>query len=93
MLHDPNPHRTGACPVHFIWDGRGYGRVFVRSGFLGFLLAAMCFTLGTMMRLPPLETAGVVVLSLAATSWALGQLISGVVARQVKREMVARRAR
>lgn len=39
MIHDPSPHRVSACPVHFIWDGRGRGRTFVRLGFLGVLAA------------------------------------------------------
>lgn len=92
MLNDPSPHRTVACPVHFLWDGRGRGRALVRAGFLGFLLAAMCFTLGTMTRIAAVETAGVVVLSLAALSWGVGQLLTLVVARQMKREMAQRRA-
>lgn len=92
MLHDPSPHRTSACPVHFLWDGRGRGRALIRGAFLGFLLAGMCFTLGTMLREDALETAGVVVVALSALSWTVGQGFTFAIARQMRREMAARRA-
>lgn len=92
MLHDPSPHQTSSCPVHFLWDGRGTGRVLVRAGFLGFLLAAMCFTLATMGRIPLLETAGAVVLAAAALLWTAGQGFTFVIARQLRREVSARKS-
>lgn len=65
----------------------------MRAGFLGFLLAAMLFTLSTMTRASTMETVGVVVLAIAAVSWSVGQAFTLLVARQMKRELVARRAR
>lgn len=93
MLHDPSPHRTSACPVHFLWDGRGRGRALIRGAFLGFLVAGMCFTAGTWLRTEALETAGVVVASLSLLSWVVGQGFTFVIAREMKRELLARRAR
>lgn len=92
MLHDPSPHQVSSCPVHFLWDGRGTGRVLVRAGFLGFLLAAMCFTLAVMARIPLLETAGTVVIALAALSWTAGQGFTFVIARQQRREVSAKKS-
>lgn len=92
MLHDPSPHPTSACPVHFLWDGRGKGRALVRLGFLGFLLAAMLMTLGTMARQSSLDTAGTVALVAAAALWTAGQGFTFVVGRQAKRQLALRRA-
>jgi hypothetical protein len=74
MLHDPTPHRVSACPVHFLWDGRGHGRVLVRAGFLGFLLAGMALSLSRWLFAPQVKTVGLVVALGAAALWGAGQL-------------------
>ncbi len=33
-LLDTSLRRESNCPVHFIWDGNGLGRPFVRAGFM-----------------------------------------------------------
>ena len=43
LLNDPSPHRVSACPVHFLWDGRGFGRRYVRGGFFGLVLAGVLY--------------------------------------------------
>lgn len=93
MLHDPSPHRTSACPVHFLWDGRGKGRALIRAAFLGFLVAGMFFTAGKWLRFEALETAGGVVGLLSLLSWVLGQAFTFAIAREMKRELLAKRGR
>jgi hypothetical protein len=68
-LIDPTPRRVSACPVHFLWDGRGRGRTFVRSGFLGLLAGGMLATAGAV-------TAGRVALGCAFAAWLVGQALS-----------------
>lgn len=76
MHVDPSPHRVSACPVHFIWDGRGVGRVFVRSGFLGLLLVGVLWSGSWLLQSDPLRTVAWIALCLAAGSWLLGQVLS-----------------
>lgn len=75
-LADPTPARVSACPVHFLWDGMGKGRVLVRTGFLGFLAAAMLGTCGTMMHVMRATEGAAVVAAVAAVVWCAGQLAS-----------------
>jgi hypothetical protein len=82
VIHDPSPQRVSTCPVHFIWDGRGVGRIFVRVGFLGFLVAGGAFTGAMSLRIDALRSFGLVVVAVAAASWGLGQLLSFVAARR-----------
>lgn len=73
-MFDPSPERLSACPVHFLWDGRGRGRVFVRSGFLGFLASAMLMCCGRMVHIDAFTTAGMVLAVSSASAWIVGQL-------------------
>ena len=81
MLTDPTPHRVSACPVHFIWDGRGQGRVFVRVGFLAFLVAGALFSGAVMLHVHPMRTAAAVVAMVAFAAWSLGQVLTARTAR------------
>lgn len=92
MLNDPSPHRTSACPVHFLWDGRGKGRALVRGAFLALLVAGMCFTAGRWLRMDALEMVATAVAALAGAAWLVGQGITVVVAREMKRELLEKRA-
>jgi hypothetical protein len=78
---DPTPHRVSACPVHFIWDGRGRGRTWVRAGFLGALLAFGLAMLAQMIRVDVVQTAALVVGALGVTAWCAGHLLDRVPAR------------
>lgn len=79
---DPSVQRVSACPVHFVWDGRGKGRTWVRAGFLGFLAAGMLATMGSMLRMEPLTTAALVVVAASGGSWLLGQWLTFRLARR-----------
>lgn len=83
-LADPSLERVSACPVHFIWDGRGNGRVLVRSGFLGFLAAGMLATAGRLAHVEPALTSAVGVAAVAAGAWLVGQGISWLTARRLE---------
>lgn len=82
---DPSVQRVSACPVHFLWDGRGRGRTLVRAGFLGFLVAGMLLTMGSMLRLDGLTTAALVVVATAGASWLAGQVVTWRTARHEPR--------
>lgn len=86
MINDANPHRVSACPVHFIWDGRGKGRIFVRLGFMGFALGGMIGTGASLMHLQGTAPVLWAVLGVSGASWALGQVLS----LQVKRSLQAK---
>ena len=81
-LADPTPERVSACPVHFLWDGRGKGRALVRAGFLGFLLAAMLAFAGKLMRMDVATTAALVVVSGAGLVYLAGQMASALTKRR-----------
>jgi hypothetical protein len=85
MLNDPTPHRVSSCPVHFIWDGRGFGRVFVRAGFLMLLVGMALLTGATATGFMVLKTPAAYVLGLALVVWSSGQALSFVVARTAAR--------
>lgn len=87
MINDANPNRVSACPVHFIWDGRGKGRVFVRLGFMGFALAGMIGTGASLLRMSGAAPLLWTVLGVSGASWAVGQVLS----LQVKRKLEASR--
>ena len=76
MLHDPTPHRVSACPVHFIWDGKGHGRAFVRAGFMLVLVGCALFFGAKALTMPTLTTPSMGVLAVAAVSWCVGQVLS-----------------
>jgi hypothetical protein len=71
---DPSRERVSACPVHFLWDGRGKARILVRAGFLGLLAAGMLFTAASLVRLEALAPIALGLALASATSWVLGQL-------------------
>lgn len=85
MLNDPTPHRTSACPVHFLWDGKGRGRLFVRSGFLGLIVAGMFGTGATLMRASEVGPIALAILGLAGASWTFGQILSFLAAPRAPR--------
>ncbi|HEY4221443.1 MAG TPA: hypothetical protein VGO62_08870 [Myxococcota bacterium] len=82
-LADPSPERVSACPVHFLWDGRGHGRSLVRAGFLGFLIAALLACAWKVMHFELLQSSALVVFAVAGAVYALGQLWSFAVARRL----------
>jgi hypothetical protein len=43
--------RESACPVHFVWEGRGAGRPLVRLGFLGLTAWGAAFSLVEILHL------------------------------------------
>lgn len=75
-LIDTSLRRESGCPVHFIWDGNGLGRPFVRLGFLLAVMAALLATGGLMSHVSGVKAASVVVAGLAAGTWLLGQLLT-----------------
>jgi len=83
-LHDPTPHRVSGCPVHFLWDGRGFGRVLVRLGFLGFLLTGATFTGAHLLRSEVGRGVGAWLAVGAAVVWLAGQLGSAWAGRALK---------
>ena len=73
---DTSVRRESTCPVHFIWDGNGLGRPFVRVGFLLWLLG--CGLLSAAVVWPTALSMGpgrLVVLAALAT-WGLGQALT-----------------
>lgn len=84
MLQDHNPARVSACPVHFIWDGRGRGRTLVRAGFLGVLAAFVAFTGALALRVDVMHTAGLAIGVAALASWGIGQGVSYFEAQRYK---------
>lgn len=70
---DPSEERVSACPVHFLWDGRGRGRSLVRFGFLGLAAAAACALLRFV------DVAAVIGM-ISAAVYGLGQVLSFTVA-------------
>ena len=75
-LVDPTPRRVSACPVHFLWDGKGRGRTFVRSGFLGLLAAGAIGYGGAWAHVPALVVVGQVVAGCAIAAWLVGQAMT-----------------
>lgn len=90
-LVDPTLHQVSACPVHFIWDGRGRGRAFVRAGFLASTVAAAAWVLGMMSHSELATNAGLGLAALAGASWCAGQVMSWFAARAWKRSLVRSR--
>jgi hypothetical protein len=70
---DPSEERVSACPVHFLWDGRGKGRALVRFGFLGLAAAAACAVLRFV-------DVAAVVAAVSAVVYGAGQVVSFTVA-------------
>jgi hypothetical protein len=85
MLNDPTPHRVSACPVHFIWDGKGMGRVFVRAGFLMLIVGFALLTGASATGFVVLKSPALTVIAVALVAWSLGQVLSFVVGRTMSR--------
>jgi len=84
MIEDQADHRVSACPVHFIWDGLGKGRMFVRWGFFGLVLGFALLTLGRWLHVAPLATAATTVFTIAGATYLLGQLLSALVKMRLR---------
>ncbi len=74
MAIDTTARRESACPVHFIWDGHGLGRPFVRAGFFGFVAAGLVFTGQMALHFDAGIVPGAIVGS-SAVLWVAGQLL------------------
>ena len=66
--------RESGCPVHFVWDGNGRGRPWVRVGFVLALAtgAAASFAALTHASSTPARALGVV----AVVAWLVGQVLT-----------------
>jgi hypothetical protein len=85
MIKDPSPHAVSSCPVHFIWDGRGRGRAFVRWGFLGLIATGMVWTGLSLLRVDAAATVGTAVLGASVASWLVGQALTLMTPKTVAR--------
>lgn len=72
---DPTPHRVSSCPVHFIWDGKGRGRSFVRAGFLGCLVAAALAAIATYIHVDVVRQIGLGLGLASIASWLVGHAL------------------
>jgi hypothetical protein len=77
----PYLRRESACPVHFLWDGLGLGRLFVRWGFLGFIITAMLALGGQMAGFDAPAWIGVLI---AGALWTVGQVMSFAAAARIQ---------
>ena len=84
MHQDHNPARISACPVHFIWDGRGKGRTLVRAGFLGFLATGVALTGALALKVEVMNTVGLGLLALSFASYGIGQVMSFVATQKFR---------
>jgi hypothetical protein len=73
---DTSVRRESNCPVHFVWDGNGLGRPFVRVGFLLMLLAGGLLSAGVVWHASTATTAGRGVALAALAVWGVGQLLT-----------------
>ena len=75
-LIDTSLRRESNCPVHFIWDGNGLGRPFVRVGFL-FALVTGALLMGALMtHVDVVKSAAGVTGLVAAVCWGAGQALT-----------------
>ena len=81
-LRDARAENISACPVHFIWDGRGMGRLPVRIGFMGFVVGAMLYTSQIALRMDVLSTLASWTFMGSLASYAVGQVLSAWAKRQ-----------
>jgi hypothetical protein len=66
--------RESGCPVHFVWDGNGRGRPWVRVGFLLALVAGVLASGAAMARASTTPAAAVGFV--AAVAWVIGQVLT-----------------
>lgn len=79
MIQDHAEHRVSACPVHFIWDGLGKGRMLVRWGFFGLVFALAVFTGTKWMHLDVARPVALGLLGVSLALYVVGQALSSVV--------------
>jgi len=85
MIEDHAEHRVSSCPVHFVWDGLGSGRMCVRWGFWGLTLALALLSLGRWLHLDLPQQAGHVLATVSGLAYLLGQALSAAVRLQTRR--------
>lgn len=77
---DTSLRRESGCPVHFIWDGNGLGRPFVRLGFLLAVITGCLLTASVMIHAAGwnagLKSVAGVFAVAAASVWLLGQALT-----------------
>jgi hypothetical protein len=66
--------RESACPVHFVWDGNGQGRPWVRIGFVLALLAGAAASFASLAHAS--STPGRALGAAAAVVWLVGQVLT-----------------
>jgi hypothetical protein len=76
QFFDTSLRRESTCPVHFVWDGNGWGRPFVRTGFMLALVAGALSTLGVMTHSAPVTSSSGVAAIAAVSCWGLGQVLT-----------------
>ena len=73
---DTSVRRESNCPVHFVWDGNGLGRPFVRVGFLLLLVAGALLSAGVMWHESAPSAVGRAVGLAAVAVWGTGQVLT-----------------
>lgn len=68
--------RESACPVHFVWEGRGAGRTLVRLGFLGFTAWGALWAGVNVLNLRSWQSGVLYGVLPVVTVYALGQALS-----------------
>ena len=66
--------RESGCPVHFVWDGNGSGRPWVRIGFVLALVAGAAASFSLLAHASP--TPARVLGGAAAVVWLVGQALT-----------------
>ncbi len=75
-LKDISWRRISACPVHFLWDGRGVARRLVRFGFAAIILAMSFKTADRLWPHLGLDQVAAPALMFGGLLWGYGQLKS-----------------
>ena len=73
---DTSVRRESNCPVHFVWDGNGVGRPFVRVGFLMLLVGSGLLSAAVVWPAALSTTPGRLVMLAALVTWGLGQALT-----------------
>lgn len=73
---DTSIRRESTCPVHFVWDGNGLGRPFVRVGFMLALAAGLALSSGVMLHATAVGDAGRWLGVAALGTWLTGQALT-----------------
>lgn len=75
-LLDTSLRRESNCPVHFVWDGNGLGRPFVRAGFLLALVTGALMMVALMSHSGVVREAGAGCGVVAGVLWGAGQALT-----------------